>query len=275
MSSGRAMSENGKELCVGFILFNPSESLLSRVELSVRNGFHVYVFDNSPEKDGARKLAEQDPANITYATCGRNVGLGAGLAYLCAQAYYQGFRALLFFDQDTGFSAETLTYIRDFRARNAHFERNYSAIVFQGGSGGPADRSCRDVSLAINSGSLYFLENLMKIGWHNPEYFVDCVDYEFCMSSAHHGFKISECRGVPGFDHVSEQADELHNFFGRPKPMRAYPLPRIMGSVTATSRLLLRALLSFDLRYFRVIGLATAKYLFIQAYVRVALLFGF
>jgi rhamnosyltransferase len=81
---------------------------------------------------------------------------------------------------------------------------------------------------------------------------------------------VGEYTKTPGFDHTTEQADELYNFFGKVRPMRAYPLCRVWDSVQATARLLAAALVAWNFKFFRIIGTATAKYLVIQLYVRAA-----
>lgn len=262
-------------LALGVITYKPGANLPDRLEAALRAGYAVYLFDNTPEEPAVRGFAAKNPGRVVYATCGRNAGLGFGLASVCARAYYDGHGALLFFDQDTVFTPETLGFIKDFHGRRPELEKDYSAVVFNSKEPGAADEPLREVRLAVNSGSLYYLRNLKRMGWHNINYFVDCVDYEFCMSSYAKGLKVAEYTATPGFDHSSEQADSVHNFFGRPKAMRAYPLSRIWDSVTATAKLLVTALATGNLVYFREIGVATSKYLAIQAYVRVALLFGF
>lgn len=265
-------------LALGVITYKPGANLAGRLETALRSGYSVYLFDNTPEEPAVREFAAKNPDRVVYATCGRNAGLGFGLASVCARAYYDGHSALLFFDQDTVFTPETLGFIKDFHGRRPELEKHYSAVVFNSkdsGAGRGAEAPLIDVRLAVNSGSLYYLRNLRSLGWHNINYFVDCVDYEFCMASYAKGFKVAEYTATPGFDHSTEQADSTHNFFGRQKPMRAYPLSRIRDSVTATAKLLVTALATGNLTYFREIGVATSKYLVIQAYVRVALLLGF
>ncbi|MBR7784688.1 hypothetical protein KDM89_21375, partial [Undibacterium sp. LFS511W] len=71
-----------------------------------------------------------------------------------------------------------------------------------------------DVLVAISSGSMFFLENLKLIGWHNQTYFVDGVDYECCLRARQYGLKIGKCGDTPGFDHVSEQPDKVFAIFG-------------------------------------------------------------
>jgi hypothetical protein len=262
-------------VAVGMIIYNPSQSLLLRLQETLNAGYNIYIFDNSPENAIVRdfvKNATKTSPQISYLTCGKNAGLGFGLASVCAQAYYDSFSALLFFDQDTTFNSDTLRFICTFYNENSGLEKAYSAIVFNSKNAGkpePGGKAVKDVRLAINSGSLYFLKNLRKMNWHDINYFVDCVDYEFCLSSNNFGFRIGEYARTPGFDHNSEQGDQIYKFLGTEYSMRAYSLSRIWDSISATLKLLVKSIATGNYVFFYEIGKATSKYLIVQAYVRI------
>ena len=259
-------------LVLGIITYKPGQNLIARLGAALLQGYRLYIFDNSPEDDGVRKLAGENPAGIVYMTCGKNAGLGFALASICARAYYDGCHALLFFYQDTVFTHDTLDFIRGFYEQHAELQKEYSAVVFNSKNipmveeGGLA---LNTVLLAVNSGSLYFLENLKRLNWHNINYFVDCVDYEFCLSTYNNGFKIGEYTKTPGFDHSAEQDDRMYKFFGAVRPMRAYPLSRVWDSIFATLKLLVKSVATGNYIFFYEIGKATSKYLIVQVYVRI------
>ena len=265
-----------KNIAIGIITYNPGSSVLHRLKETINSGYKVFIFDNSPDNAVIRDFAcsnEPGASHITYLTCGKNVGLGYGLAAICSHAYYSSFPALLFFDQDTVYSDRTLAYISDFFDANRNLSRSYSAVTFNAkniDSPKPQDPAVTDVRLAINSGSLYFLENLKKMNWHSTKYFVDCVDYEFCMSSNRFHFKIGEHSYTPGFDHCSEQGDTRYKVFGKILPMRPYSCPRIRDSYSASVRLIMKSIFTGNFAYTVIISSAIHKYLFVQFYVRIA-----
>ena len=272
-------------VAIGIITYNPEESVVKRLSDTVKSGYKVYVFDNSPDNSIIRDYVHSDDearSHITYLTCGKNAGLGFGLSAVCAQAYYDAFPALLFFDQDTVYSTETLDYISAFYGRNESLAVSYSSVVFNSksvdDSGNLTDPQAvgdtiKDVRLAINSGSLYFLNNLKKMNWHSTKYFVDCVDYEFNLSSSNHHFKIGEHSATPGFDHCSEQGDTRYKVFGVVLPMRAYRFSRIKDTYCASTKLFWKALVTGNLTYSVEFSKSIHKYLFVQFYVRLAKLF--
>lgn len=225
---------------IGLVLYHPEESLLKRVDKMVELGFWVYVFDNSPF--GAQhSRAILDNQNISYLTAGKNVGIGYALSTLCATAYAHGYPRLLFLDQDTGISGQTLEFIETFPQSLPHdIQQQYAALVF---SGHPAaGHSVQDVRLAISSGSLFNLTALQQIGWHNEKYFVDCVDYELCVRARRCGFKIGLIRNTPDFDHVTEQPDQTLKIFGKQLLVRRYSGTRIKDALGAYLKLIVGGL---------------------------------
>lgn len=218
-------------------------SMINRLQEIINLGFSVYIFDNSPELAAIRDFSKKpENENIEYLTCGKNVGLGYGITALCAHAYYDSFKGLVFFDQDTIFKKITLEFIEDFFVNNQQLQSQYSAIVFNSKNINEqnADNKylIKDVLLAISSGSLFYLDNVKKINWHNEKYFVDCVDYEFCLRSHNFYFKIGEYSKTPGFDHETEQPDVIYKFLGKKILLRKYSMTRITDAVSASLRLI-------------------------------------
>jgi hypothetical protein len=238
-------------IAIGIVVHNPGEKLLERLERCTNAGYSFYIFDNSPDYSAVRTYAKTTTA-IKYYTCGSNAGLGYGISAVCAQAYYDGYPALLFFDQDTGFTPETLEFVEQVFAQKEASLSGYSAILFNSRSHGM--QKTREVAelpnvvLAINSGSLYVLENLKTVNWHDHGYFVDGVDYKFCLDSAKNNLKIGECSWTPGFDHVTEQDGKVYSIFGRTCRLRAYSWFRVKDTVTSSLKLIGSALSSFQFK---------------------------
>jgi rhamnosyltransferase len=232
-------------IAIGFVVYLPPKELLARVELATKLGHRVYLYDNSPERERLHKVLEPLP-NVCYFSEGRNNGLGPGLATICENAWRDSFETLLFFDQDTVFDCSTLDFVEEVvRSAGAGYVTSHSAIVFAAG----AVREIRDVLLAISSGSLFFLQNLKSLGWHNRSYFVDGVDYEFCLRTAIHGFKIGRCSGTPGFDHIAGQPDTLVTVGARQLQLRRYAPNRIADTTKAYTRIISSSLSNGQFRF--------------------------
>lgn len=260
-----------KNVAIGIVTYGPSESLLFRLQNAVEEGFVVYLFDNSPNEELIRKFGQGfNCEKFKYLTCGKNVGLGYGISAVCAQAYYESHKALVFFDQDTVFDKATLNFIEDFYINKPNLSTEYSVVVFNSKNSGPF----KEVIFAISSGSLFFLENLKKIGWHNENYFVDCVDYEFCLRSSNNHLKIGEWSATPGFDHQSEQVDVKYNIFGKERLLRKYSTKRILDTTRASGKLLFTSIRSLNFIYTKATLRFIGAYFFWQSLVRVINVFN-
>ncbi|RZK04553.1 MAG: glycosyltransferase, partial [Flavobacterium sp.] len=246
------MYSQSRSISLGFVLFKAEPSLVERIRLASQAGFQCYIFDNSPEDETFNEVFN-NKQNCKYITTGKNAGLGVGISCVCGQSYYDKFKALLFFDQDTVFDISTLEFANDFYESNQSLGNEYSSICFKSKKNESARAVngffIKDVLLTISSGSLFYLDRLKDINWHNHSYFVDCVDYEFCLNSNNHNLKLAECYNSPGFDHVSEQADSEYTFLGKKMMLRKYSSFRVRGTIVASIRLFVSALCSFNLRY--------------------------
>jgi len=261
-------------IAIGTVIYHPTEKLVLRLLAAVSAGYCVYVFDNSPDHAMIRNLChDMQNDRIKYLTCGKNVGLGYALSSICAQAYYDSFPALLFFDQDTVFDRSTLAFVAEFYSHNSCDLGSYSAIVFNstqfGATGFVGKYAFNDVVLAINSGSLYLLDNVRKIKWHNESFFVDCVDFEFCLRSSNSNMRIGECANAPGYNHEIEQGSIQYLFFGKELRARAYPFGRLVDSARAGLRLLITSIYAGNMRCTGAIGTSMMKFFVVQLLVRV------
>lgn len=221
---------------IGFIIYNAEEKSLDRIIKIANAGFFIYIFDNSPSSFISKNNFTNN-ANIFYITSGKNLGLGCGLSMICATAYYNSYKFLLFLDQDTIFTDKTLNFVSNYLKKLSLIDQSkYAALVFNGKNN--QNNAINTVLLAISSGSLFSLKALKNIGWHNENYFVDCVDYEFCLRAKYHGYEIGSISNTPDFDHISEQPDQQRSFFGKVIFLRRYSAMRMQDAFLAYSKLI-------------------------------------
>lgn len=263
-----------KNISIGVVTYKPDQNLTRRLQSAIDCGFSIYLFDNSPEDELIRNFCKRfKNYEITYITCGKNVGLGFGISSVCAQAYYDSFPALIFFDQDTVFDQSTLNFIEDFYDKKGKISSDYSAFCFNSkkyaNSCVKNDFIFKDVLLAINSGCLFILDNLKKINWMNEKYFVDCVDYEFCLNSRNHKYRIGECSNTPGFDHDTEQEDVKYFVFGKERKLRKYSTKRVFDTIQASTRLVLTSIFTRNYVFTAAILRSLAGYVFWQCISRI------
>jgi rhamnosyltransferase len=267
------LKSNIRSMVVGVVVYNPTYKFIERINAVVKSGFDVYLLDNSPEDS---KLRESfcNENKVHYITLGKNVGLGIGITAICGQAYYEGNKELVFFDQDTGFNDTTLSFIEYFAQKNSEQLSSYSMVNFNAkeldaNKGQNNAFKLVEASLVINSGSLFFLDILKDMGWHDLSYFVDSVDYKFCLDSAVRNYKVGECKTTPGFDHVTEQDDSVYTFFGHKFMARKYSNRRVKDTLYSLLRLIGSSLINFKLVFFMKFSRFLIIYILVQSYVRI------
>jgi rhamnosyltransferase len=227
---------NTTNYAIGLVLYHPDDHILKRIDLMSGRGLHLYIYDNSPFSAISEAILGK-PGPIHYITAGHNVGVARSLSVLCATAYAHGHHRLLFLDQDTRVGDHTLRFIDEYSGGLTAIEQErYAAIVFSGKHKGNCAGA--DATFAISSGSLFILGILRRIGWHNTKYFVECVDYEFCLRSIHFGYRIRIVYNTPGFDHATEQPDREVCVCGKTLFVRRYAFARIKDAFLAYIRLL-------------------------------------
>ncbi|WP_052190835.1 hypothetical protein [Chitinibacter sp. ZOR0017] len=260
---------------LGFVLYQPKDSFFDRLQKISELGVSIYIFDNSTSLiEGGHAIGAG--GNIFYEKNAKNYGLGKGLYDLANRAYSDGKKALIFFDQDTVITPETILFIMKCCEDPTVDFYNACAILFSGRRKELIgfEPAISNVKLAINSGTLFNLECLKEIGWHDPSFFVDGVDYEFCLRCKIRKKIIIEVSNAPGFDHVSEQDDLTYKIFGLKLRMRAYPFFRIKDYIFSSSRLLFKSIASGEFSFARELARQLSIYMLSQAIVRLLNVFG-
>jgi rhamnosyltransferase len=241
-----------QDLAIGIVLYCPDEGVIKKINIINELGLEVFIFDNSP----INKLSF-DSVKVHYLGNDKNPGLGVGLKKITSIAHDKGFDSMLYFDQDTLFSEETIKFVLKILQRNPQIKSSFSAISIT--ENGPLYKSSSDIEetmLIRNSGTIFFLDNLKKINWFDTSFFVDGVDYEFCLRSKLHKFKIGIIGPAPGFDHVSEQGYSDYNILSKSLIGREYEFNRLIDASYSSLRIFVKALKNLQIIFaFRVIKL--------------------
>ena len=262
-----------ENLAVGIVLYKEDKNFKDRLNSLINNNYIVYIYDNSPAS-GYSKSYLKKTKNVKYLTCGQNVGLAIAMSTICAQAYYDNdsFDKLFFLDQDTVFSPETIEFVRNI---SINF-KDYLAISFSNDKTDLEkiqsfnENNIKDVMLVRNSGTLFNLHNLSKVNWFDKNFFTDGVDYEFCLKAKLNGLKIGLYKGIPGFDHESEQGFENYSFYGKNIFYRKYSFSRIRDVISSSIKLIVSAIKNVELKYFLLVLRHTMVFLLLQMLIRLS-----
>jgi rhamnosyltransferase len=250
------------KIALGFILFNPTADSIKRIIYSARSGYEIFIYLNSKLED--KILADLNSVDsINIFGNNSNDGLAIGLSSICNAAYGKNYKALLNFDQDSIFTDETLRYAAKYfnliQKNDNEFTQSIVCTTFRDRTSinmrynhisttKISEYLIENIFFSINSGSLYFLGKIKHYNWFDKSYFVDGVDYSFCITSKINKFKITEIYNTPGLDHETEQGNFPIRLLKKQVSGRLYPLGRNIDFIKSHCRLLLY---SFRLRSFK------------------------
>jgi len=214
---------------ISFVTYYPDRGVLYRMGIARNAGFTVYVFDNTP--GGSEILRNGETEKIILMGTGENLGLGAALHLMMQAVAENGFSHVFYFDQDTVFTKDTMQWLRAWLDLNESRLDTGAIWNFTDASVplSPAEAILLPGYLLVSSGSLFSLKALKQLGWHNPKFFLECIDYELCSRALCAGFSIAKVEGCVGIDHLSLQPRESLKLLGREFHYRIYSLARTGG----------------------------------------------
>lgn len=220
-------------VAAAIISYHPPAALAGRLQLLREAGMQVYLWQNSETPAEAVQWA-----NEVLNQGAANAGLGPSLSLLLDHARTAGYEKLLYFDQDTTFTAESLACIADF-LESGYYTTAFAAIRFAEAAHSLAGKARpQPQRLLLSSGMLFQLSATSR---HDPSFFVEGVDYQYCLDAAVNGYQLGLV-GCEGIRHESVQPEELYIAGPFQKAYRPYPTGRNLEMTKAYLRLLGRAM---------------------------------
>ncbi|MFC3852758.1 hypothetical protein ACFOSD_07925 [Salinispirillum marinum] len=196
------------------VLYNPDENAIKNIILANNAGLKSVVYLNQVNDQYLNRLPDLDVVML-----GDNKNVGLGLAFYELEEYLAktGDEHYVYFDQDTITTEETWELIlRTYTEVNA---RENAGLIFYGKN--VSERS----DLVVSSGCLFSMAVIRKIGRHDKDYFVEGVDYEFCLRLKINGLFIYNIF-TNSIDHFALQDGKSLKFAGFQMPIRVYGFSR-------------------------------------------------
>jgi len=180
------------------VTYYPDLGLVDRIERVTKQVAQTVIVDNGSSEahiEQIRKIAIRWPLYmILNAT---NEGIARALNAGAQWAASQGYRWILTLDQDTVVSPDMLgSMVETFRScpypdRLAVIGSNYrDKVTGRVLSEVIGSKSSTDIETVLTSGSLISIDAFEVIGGFRDEFFIDCVDHEYCLNARAHGFHI-------------------------------------------------------------------------------------
>jgi rhamnosyltransferase len=168
---------------------------LSRIHMQVG---HVVVVDNASDEETFKHVQTvlSEP-RIDVIRNSRNLGIATALNQGVRWALEKGYGWTLFLDQDTTPFQNMVRMLT--RAYDEFPRKNHLAMIGSNYSRGLQSDIYTSIApswvkskIVITSGSLVSLEVLRIVGFFRDEFFIDCVDLDFCLRTRSMRFEIIE-----------------------------------------------------------------------------------
>jgi rhamnosyltransferase len=187
-------------VCAVIVSHHPDPGLADRVERIAKQVGQTVIVDNGSSESCVARLrgiANQLGAHLILNP--DNEGLASALNTGARWAIDRGFRWILTLDQDTTVLPEMVNSLLKIASQYAAPERlavvgsNY--LQKENGKLGleltvPGGALFKETRTALTSGSLVSLDAFQIVGGFREDFFVDCVDHEYCLRARAHGFRI-------------------------------------------------------------------------------------
>jgi rhamnosyltransferase len=190
-------------VCAVIVTYYPDAGLSSRVERVAKQVSQTVIVDNGSPKaciERIKTIANELGTHLILNSS--NEGIACALNAGARWAAFRGYRWVLTLDQDTAVAPDMIDTLSEvFRwypvpERLAIIGSNYTdkatgrlpcdertKFKFNGSPG-------REMISVLTSGSLVSVDAYQVIGGFRDEFFIDCVDHEYCLRARAHGFNV-------------------------------------------------------------------------------------
>lgn len=187
-----------ENVCAIAVTYEPDDEAVRCVARLGQFTAATVVVDNNSSEERFSRLRAAD-SRLAFVRNAENAGVAAGLNVGIAEARRRGFQWFLLFDQDTEIDATMVE-----RVVEAYRSCPYgNRIALQGARFATrrADGSIespppvtgalwRETDLVITSGTLIGAAAFDAIGPFREDFFIDFVDYEYCLRARRQGFAV-------------------------------------------------------------------------------------
>ena len=208
-------------MCAVMVVYNPDSTLEQNIRALLNEVARLVVVDNCSEPYVRSRIAALAAAcNFEVIWNKENIGLAAGLNTGIRSALAnERYQWIATFDQDSrvfpGFSAAMLTALAacPFRHKVAIIAPHHVPSPEVGDETTPSDDpQFQEITVALQSGSLFSRSAFKDVGLFDESFFIDYVDFEFCLRLRKHGFRLIEATEAPIYHRVGTPT--RHRFLG-------------------------------------------------------------
>jgi len=210
--------EANRSVCAVVVTFHPRHEDIANLGSIREQVQRVVVVDNGSDETPLTALRETcQKLDINLIENGANLGIAAALNTGIRWALSEGCKWVVLFDQDSkpsgGFVEKLLSALLDHPQPQKIGIMVPSYLDSRSDAALPIHRvRAGELLVAMTSGSLMPTAVFGKEGWFDENFFIDCVDYDYCLRIRDHGWIIQECRDAVLMHQRS--SPKVHRLFG-------------------------------------------------------------
>ncbi|TRX57400.1 glycosyltransferase family 2 protein [Thalassomonas sp. M1454] len=193
-----------------FVTFNCDESFKKVFDDLYRQVDKVLIVDNGSSPKTIEILESiKHHYELDILLLETNLGIAKAINLGFEKAINEGYKYVLTMDQDScceanlvrkllkGFKSQNVGLVapKIIDARNQEYNKSNDEDEFI------------VVDYVISSGALFLVEAIKEIGFQNEKYFIDAVDFEYCLKLQVKGFKIFKCLDAYIFHNLGSKKD--------------------------------------------------------------------
>lgn len=229
------MCPSKENICAIVVTYFPDQGLYDRVTRTKAQVAHVVIVDNASDEDTFKRVQGLCEPGIDVIRNPVNLGIAAALNQGLLFARDKGYPWVLCLDQDTVPDQDMVPAL--LKVLDEFPDESRIAMVGSGRVLHPGTKRKRSqnerwaiAETVITSGSLLQVNAAQKIGPFREEFFIDCVDFEYCLRARSMGFKIIEIL-APKMQHTVGNPRTLHMLWWKThaynhRPWRSYYIVR-------------------------------------------------
>lgn len=171
------------------VLYNPTIENINGIKSYLYLADYSVIIDNS-DNGADNSDYFKNCLNVCYVNLKENKGLGYALNIGCKEAIKKGFKYVITMDQDSVLSEQgfelyklsILNYPNAALISPQYIIDRKKSITFQ--------NKIDEIDWTMQSASIFNLEILSKLNFFNAEFFIDVIDYEYCLRAKQNGYLV-------------------------------------------------------------------------------------
>lgn len=178
------------------IVFNPSHDVLANIKSYIRNLTKLFIYDNSENNNEELFRSLYKESDVEYLYNGTNDGISKSLNTIAKELYCIPKSWLLTMDQDSYFEELALSKMINF-AMSCPENTGIISPFHQTVKNLPAPKTIVEERLTVmTSGNLLNVAIHHDVGGFDERYFIDCVDWEYCLKLNSFDYKVLRLNNI-------------------------------------------------------------------------------